>query len=644
MSLLHHAVSPISALAADTPAQGGGAPLGQLAIISIVLTTLTVLVLRLFYAYRAGGAPRFRAFTGRVEKLVGLPGWAAVPGAGAVIAATIIILGATWDIGLHIDKGRDNGPLGTVAHYPLLLGLYAGFVFGILAIGMGPRNPKRTSSVAFHVAGLGYVPAAALLMVAGGTFGMAAFPLDDVWHRIFGQDVTLWGPTHVMIIGGTLTVGLGGVLLLIEGARAAGRDPFRGKGLIRRPLPALLAGVCLYLWAATTHEFNWGVPQYREVWQPLLLAFGSGQAFVLARLLAGRGGALAAFAVWAPVQLFMSLVIGGPLHVTMPAAPLFIVEALVIEALALRGDPRRPTLYGAIAGVGVGTIGFAAEYGWSQLVMPLPWTPALLSEGVPIAILAGIAGGTLGALMAQALLGTLPAGRRPLWAAIAAAVLFVGLGYDAADTNAPAGRTATLTLSNVRLGHEPNHAGLHRIGDLSVRFSDTALEHDANWVYAMGWQGGGSYRNRLVQQADGSWRTTQPVPLDGKWKTMVRVHKGRTMLSVPIRYPADPAIGFTGFPERGTVTRAMVGDVTIMQLERKKDAPLWAWKPATMLVLSLNFLMAILMGAVCVRLGRMVGRPPTARAPRGLILAGTDAVTTTLGHVSRRAGVHAGTT
>ena len=26
---------------------------------------------------------------------------------------------------------------------------------------------------------------------------LLGFPLDDVWHRLFGQDVTLWSPTHV---------------------------------------------------------------------------------------------------------------------------------------------------------------------------------------------------------------------------------------------------------------------------------------------------------------------------------------------------------------------------------------------------------------------------------------------------------------
>jgi hypothetical protein len=605
---------------------GGGAPFGQLLIIVAITSLLTAFTLLTFFAYRRGEARRLRWVARHAERFTGLPGWSAVPGLGAVGAATVIILGATWDIGLHIDVGRDDGPLGTIAHYPLLFGLFGAFLIGILAIGMAPANAKNSSRASFQLGGLGSVPASALLLVAGASFGMAAFPLDDLWHRVFGQDVTLWGPTHVMIIGGTLAAGVAGVLLLIEGALATGRNPFRGKGLIRRPLPALLAGVLLYLWAASTHEFNWGVPQYRMVWQPLLLAFGATQALVLARLLGGRGGALFALAIWLPLQAAMSLVIGTALHVTMPAMPLFLVEALLIEALALRGDPKRPLLFGTLAGVGVSTIGFAAEYGWSQLVMPLPWTTALLPEGIPTAILGGIAGGVLGALMAQALSGTLAPGRRPLYVALAAGVLTIALASNASDTRNPSGVTATLALTGVRQGPTPNHSGAHRVGDLSVRFSDPSITKNAEWIYAMGWQGGGRYANHLVQQSDGSWKTTQPVPLDGKWKTMVRLQSGRKMLSVPVHYPADPAIGFAGFPELPVSTRALVPDVQIMQLERKQDAPMWAWKPATILVLSLNLLIAVFLAVVCVRIGRMVGTPATVRVARGTLIEGTDRI------------------
>jgi hypothetical protein len=613
----------MSTLAAATEASAGGAALDQLAIVAGATSLVTLLTVALIVAYRRGGARVLRRVEGGLERALGVPGWAALPGAGAVACAVITILGATWDIGLHIDVGRDVGPLGTLAHYPLLLGLFGAFLMGLLAVGMAPTDPRRSSAVAFHIRGVGWAPAASVLLLAGASLGMGAFPLDDLWHRVFGQDVTLWGPTHVMIIGGTLTVGVGGVLLLAEGARAAGREPFRGRPSLHRPLAALLAGVFLYLWAATLHEFNWGVPQYRQIWHPLLLAFGGAQALVLARQLGGRGGTFAALATWLPLQVGMTLAIGGPLEVTAPSLPLFVVEALIVEAVALRRDPRGVG-FGAVAGAAVGTLGLAANYAWSHLAMPLPWESTLLPEAVPVALIAGVAGGVLGALMAQALTGTLPPGRRALATAVMAGAAFIGLGVNAAIARAPEGVTATMAVTNVRAGPAPGDDRPQRVADLAVRLSRPRVADDAQWAYVLGWQGGGRFLAPLTRRGDGAWHATKPVPVGGRWKTFVRLHAGRTMLTAPVRMPPDPAIAFAGFPARPRVTRPMVADTELLQIERRRDAPMFLWTPATLLVLSSVLAILVLMAVVSVRLGRMVPRPAGMAPPHERTLAGAD--------------------
>ena len=62
-------------------------------------------------------------------------------------------------------------------------------------------------------------PVGGILMAGCGLYAVIGFPLDDVWHRMFGQDVTLWGPTHLMMIGGG-TLSLFALLLLeYEGVR-----------------------------------------------------------------------------------------------------------------------------------------------------------------------------------------------------------------------------------------------------------------------------------------------------------------------------------------------------------------------------------------------------------------------------------------
>jgi hypothetical protein len=585
-----------------TEKPAGGAPVQDILIVGVGSSVLVLLVFALIYAYRGGGARPLRTLMQLTERITGVPGWASLPGLSAVGGAIITIWGATWDIGVHIDLGRDEGPLGTPAHYPLLVGLLWMMLMGLLAVGLTPQD-RRVSGAAFNVPGLGAVPAGALLLAVASSFAMIGFPLDDLWHRIFGQDVTLWGPTHTMFIGGVLAAGVGAALLLAEGARAAGKEPFGRRGILSMPIAALLAAIFLYLWTAALDEFNWGVPQYRQVWHPLILAFGGAHTLVLARLLGGRGGTLAALVLFLPMQIAMTLVIGGPLERTMPAMPLFLAEAVLIELLAARGDWKSPVRFGLVAGLGVGTIGCAANYGWSHVVYPLPWETGLLAEAIPVAIAAGLAGGVLGALMAQALRGRLDAVRAPLGLAVVAAAVALGLAANAGVASAPNGLTATTTLTNVSGGR----------ADVTVRFSVPDVARDANWVQALAWQGGGRFSDRMVPAGDGTFRSTRPVPIAGTWKSFVRLHAGRVMVAAPLRMPADPAVDFAGFAAKPQATRAMVRDTTLLQIERKDDGPGWAWTPAMLLVLACDLALLVFMAVICVRIGRMAG-PPKQRA------------------------------
>ena len=123
-----------------------------------------------------------------------------------------------WDISLHIDVGRDEGPLANPAHYFILAGL-----FGIFSRRASSRWCCRRSGrapTAIRIADDWYAPLGGVLICACGAFSLIGFPLDDVWHRLFGQDVTLWGPTHLMLIGGASMTLVGIAVLLVEGLRA----------------------------------------------------------------------------------------------------------------------------------------------------------------------------------------------------------------------------------------------------------------------------------------------------------------------------------------------------------------------------------------------------------------------------------------
>ena len=65
-----------------------------------------------------------------------------------------------------------------------------------------------------------YAPVGGLLLIACAFFALIGFPLDDVSHRLFGQDVTLWGPTHLMMLG-CAALTLISILVLLSEARIA---------------------------------------------------------------------------------------------------------------------------------------------------------------------------------------------------------------------------------------------------------------------------------------------------------------------------------------------------------------------------------------------------------------------------------------
>ena len=48
-----------------------------------------------------------------------------------------------WDISLHIDNGRDAGPLANPAHYFILAGLFGIFTAGFIAMVLPRERPER---------------------------------------------------------------------------------------------------------------------------------------------------------------------------------------------------------------------------------------------------------------------------------------------------------------------------------------------------------------------------------------------------------------------------------------------------------------------------------------------------------------------
>src|SRR4051812_32250810 len=375
----------------------GGAALGEVVIASAAALVFTGALLYLGMGHRSGKVRVLERLAAFAERTSGLPGWVALPAAVATGSLITAVFGMYWDISLHIDTGRDPGPLANPAHYFILAGLFGIFAAGYVAIVL-PR--ERPSASAIRIARDWYAPLGGVLICACGAFSLIGFPLDDVWHRLFGQDVTLWGPTHLMLIGGAAMTLVGIAVLAVEGLRAnrAAGVPERGKPWVKFALAVPLTGGFMLGLSTFQAEFDFGVPQFRFVFEPILIMLAAGVGLVTARIWGGRGTALGAVAFFLVIRGLLSLAVGPILGETTPHMPLYLVEAVVVELVALRIDTdRRPLAFGLAAGLGIGTIGLAGEWAWSHTWMPLAWPSELLPEGALLGFAAAVAGGLLGA-------------------------------------------------------------------------------------------------------------------------------------------------------------------------------------------------------------------------------------------------------
>ena len=583
----------------------GGAALDQVVIATGGATVATAVLLWLLAGHRSGRVAVLGNVAARFAKVARLPGWAALPAAIAGASLQVALLGMYWDIALHIDEGRDAGPLANPAHYLILFGLFGVFTAGVIAMAL-PRAGERPGPKPIRIAGDWYAPIGGVLMAACGAFALIGFPLDDVWHRLFGQDVTLWGPTHLMLIGGAGMTLIANAVLLGEGmhakrAGAAARSTNRTSGeskvtFIRR---ATLMGGFLIGLSTFQAEFDFGVPQYRMVFQPFLIALAAGFALVAARIWIGRGGALFAAAFYLVMRGAVSLIVGPVLGQTTPALPLYLVEALAVEAVALLIVARaRPLAFAALSGVLVGTVGFAAEWLWVGAVFRMEWTGDVLAEGLPMAIAGGLAGALAGALLSSGLRSELPSLARPalgLALALVAACLVNGL-----ITTGPADTRAIAAVKQ---------AGNGRV-NVTTRISPAP--DDPAWLTVTSWQGGGLVVEPLEQIEPGVYRTTEPVPASGDWKATIRLQDGRRVLGAPLFLPKDTAIPAPEVPAAASFDRAFQRDHELLQRERKGDVPGWLWTAAGGLVLALYlaFLGALAWGVARVGRGGDEQEPP----------------------------------
>lgn len=561
-----------------TTLAGTGTPdmLGYGADWLYLFVPLALFALAFFAIARRGAAPAnaqrgtrtLLRFADAAGTATGLPPYAAAGVLTCLAFLLVAALGFYWDVAWHVDYGRDK-VLFTPAHTAILVGLQ-----GLLlaAAVMTLVATWTRADVALKGRRL-RAPWGAVVLGALGAGAVAGFPIDEVWHRAYGVDVTMWGPTHLAMISGA---SLAPFALLFTVRESRATLTRRGKRLMAALCAATLLGLSTF-----QLEFDLGIPQWEHLFHPVLIALAGGFALVVARQMLGTGGALFAAIDFTVQRSLTALLIGKALHHSTPHWALYIGTAVFVE-IAAAATKRRSALAQAFAAGAAVAAGLATEWAWTQVWGQHPWGRALL-PGIAVAVVAAFAAAVLGTAAGRTLRGYgpgLPGAVVAIAGALAVLALVVPFPRHGTDVNATVRTTA---------------AG-DGLVNVAVTVDKPGAVRDADWFEAMAWQGGSKVRARMHETAPGEWQSERPVPVGGRWKTMVRMSKGQVLAAVPVAFPADPEIGAGPIPLAAERTAPFARDTRLLMREAHNGA---AW-PAAVAYGTLGLIASVWVGVLVV--------------------------------------------
>lgn len=537
----------------------------------------------------------FGSISDSLRRVTGFPGWSMAGALTALMALVVAVTGFYWDVAWHIDHGRDVA-LFTPPHVMILVGLGGLVAAAVLAVVFASLDRVDVGARAGPVR----VPWSAMLLAAVGAGGLAGFPLDELWHRAYGLDVTLWSPTHLQLVtGGSL--GTLAALLMCAEALPSARPTRLGRLILVVTTGTVLVGASTF-----QGEFDFGVPQFQLLYWPVLVSAAAGFSLVLGRLVLGPWGAVKVAVVALVLRALLALAVGVGLEHSLPRFPLYVPAALLVEAaLGLLRTDRRLQV-GLVAGAVVGTLGLAVELAWVRLSGWWHELPAaLLAETAVLGLAAAVAAGVLGAGLARAFRPhdeRIPLGVLALSGLVLVGTLAYPLPRHVGDVE------AAIALDDI---------GETAVVEVELTPPDAARDADAFVV--MSWQGGGRAATPLDEVAQGRYRTPEPVPVSGEWKSMVALYRGDETMAAPVYLPADPEIGASGVPAVAHREVSFVRNTEVL-LREAHDGPAW---PSVVAYSALGALAALWLALMAVTAQRVVARwhqagphhsaPPTSR-------------------------------
>ncbi|MDP9310035.1 MAG: hypothetical protein M3R24_03890 [Chloroflexota bacterium] len=129
---------------------------------------------------------------------------------GLSLLALVGALGNAWDLYWHIVIGRDTFwiPPHAMMYSAVALSGLAAAVVVVGDTARGAADGEVTTILGLRA------PLGIFVLGAGALQMVVSAPFDDWWHRVYGVDVTVWSPPHLVGFSGAITM-LSGLIIAV---------------------------------------------------------------------------------------------------------------------------------------------------------------------------------------------------------------------------------------------------------------------------------------------------------------------------------------------------------------------------------------------------------------------------------------------
>src|SRR5215469_7472182 len=180
------------------------------------------------------GTAVLRDSTAKARSLLDVSTLRLILGMTALLGAIVFLEGTSWDIQWHSYIARDRTLI--PPHILMLSGVALSGFAGLLAVLIESWWTRRNQAVAQQSLGFAGIFAGSLGSYVVGYAALlaaVAFPLDAYWHAIYGIDVAIWAPFHIMFVSSMGLVSLGAAYMLSSAGHMADRRGTVGIGTRR---------------------------------------------------------------------------------------------------------------------------------------------------------------------------------------------------------------------------------------------------------------------------------------------------------------------------------------------------------------------------------------------------------------------------